>query len=127
MPLVRLARLADLEPGAGVRVELDGGGAVALFLVLDQRDAEPAVLAEATVYALADRCSHEDEPLHDGWVEGRQVECAAHGSCFDLATGEVLAAPALDPVPAFPVTIRGGDVLVDIPSEWAPREQAKQG
>lgn len=121
MPLVRLARLSDLRAGAGVRVELDGGGAVALFRAGQDDAAEPAV------YALADRCSHEEEPLHDGWLDDGQVECAAHGSCFDLATGEVLSAPALEPVPAFPVTVRGEDVLVDVPAAWTPGQQARQG
>lgn len=114
MPLVRLAQLSDLRPGAGRRVELGADAAVALFRTDGGGDEEPEV------YALADRCSHEDEPLHDGWLEEGQVECAAHGSCFDLASGEVVAAPAVEPVRAFPVTVRDGEVLVDLPGEWAP-------
>jgi nitrite reductase/ring-hydroxylating ferredoxin subunit len=114
MPEWRLAHLDDLEPDAGRRVEFPGGAALALFRT-DSGVSEPP-----EVYALVDRCTHEEEPLSDGFVEGGQIECAAHGSCFDLATGEVLAAPALEPVRTFPVTVRDGDVLVDLPEDWVP-------
>ena len=37
-----------------------------------------------------------------------------HGAMFDLRTGKPLSLPATEPVPVYPVTIDGDDVLVDV-------------
>jgi 3-phenylpropionate/trans-cinnamate dioxygenase ferredoxin component len=110
MPFVRLASLSDLEVDQGYRVELSDDGEVAVALVRTGADG---------VYAVEDRCSHEDYPLSEGWVEDHHLECALHGSRFDLATGEPDVPPALRPVSVFPVRVEGEDVLVDLPEDWA--------
>ena len=107
MPFVRLAALSDLEVEQGHRVELDDEQAVALIRTAD------------AVYAVADNCTHEDYPLSEGWVEDHTIECALHGSRFDLRTGEPDSPPALRPVRIFPVRVAGDDVLVDLPEGWA--------
>lgn len=109
MPFVPLAKVAELPLNAGQRIELgdDEDQAVALFRTEDG------------VYALVDNCSHENYPLSEGWVEDTQVECALHGSCFDLRNGNPDVPPALVPVRTFPVRIEGDDVLVDLPEELA--------
>jgi 3-phenylpropionate/trans-cinnamate dioxygenase ferredoxin subunit len=66
------------------------------------------------VYCLEDRCSHEDFPLSHGVVEGGRIRCAAHGAEFELASGNVLKAPALVPVRTFPVKVEDGDVYVAV-------------
>jgi 3-phenylpropionate/trans-cinnamate dioxygenase ferredoxin component len=104
---VRLAALSELEADAGHRVELSDDEAVALI-----RTGE-------SVYALEDCCSHEEYPLSEGWVEDVQIECALHGSRFDLATGHPDVPPAVTPVQTFPVRVAGDDVLVDLPERWA--------
>jgi 3-phenylpropionate/trans-cinnamate dioxygenase ferredoxin subunit len=105
---VRLASLNDLEPKSALRVELDDDAAVALV----RSDA-------GDVYAVNDRCTHEEWPLSDGWVEGTEIECSLHGSRFDLATGNPDVPPALVPVRTYPVRLDGDDVLVDLPDELA--------
>jgi 3-phenylpropionate/trans-cinnamate dioxygenase ferredoxin component len=105
--LVRLANLSELEPERGFRVELDDDNAIALIRAQDR------------VYALADNCTHEDYPLSEGWVEGTEIECALHGSRFNLATGEPDLPPAVVPVRTYPVEIDGDDVLVDLPDKLA--------
>jgi 3-phenylpropionate/trans-cinnamate dioxygenase ferredoxin subunit len=62
---------------------------------------------------------HEEYPLSEGWVEDHTIECALHGSRFDLLTGEPDSPPALRPVRIFPVKVEGEDVLVDLPDDWA--------
>ena len=109
MPFVRLASVSELEVDRGHRVELSDDGEVAVALVR----------AEDGVYATEDRCSHEDYPLSEGWVEDHTLECALHGSRFDLQTGEPDSPPAVRPVRVFPVRVEGEDVLVDLPDEWA--------
>ena len=108
MPFVRLAGVSDLQPDQGLRVELGDEEAVALIRTDD-----------GGVHAVEDVCSHEDYPLSEGWVEDHTIECALHGSRFDLLTGEPDSPPALRPVRIFPVKVDGEDVLVDLPDDWA--------
>lgn len=66
------------------------------------------------VYALNDRCSHQDFPLSEGEVDpdDMTVECAKHGSVFDLRTGEPLSLPATQPVPVYGARVEDGKVVV---------------
>jgi 3-phenylpropionate/trans-cinnamate dioxygenase ferredoxin component len=69
-----------------------------------------------TLYAIEDRCSHDDGPLCEGeWDEQAcRVICPRHGSAFDLATGRPLSLPAYQPVATYPVRIADGHVKVDV-------------
>jgi 3-phenylpropionate/trans-cinnamate dioxygenase ferredoxin subunit len=73
---------------------------------------------EGELYAIEDVCSHAEVALSDGEVEefdgAPTIECALHGSCFDLRTGEPTNLPATEPVPVYPVRVEGDDVLVDV-------------
>jgi 3-phenylpropionate/trans-cinnamate dioxygenase ferredoxin subunit len=66
------------------------------------------------LYALEDRCSHDDGPLCEGdWDEETcAVVCPRHGSNFDLRTGRPLSLPAYEPVETFPVHVVDGVVKV---------------
>ena len=72
------------------------------------------VATEGEFFAIRDECSHGRVMLSLGEVDGCTLECFAHGSRFDLRTGEALDLPATRPVRVYPVTIEGGDVLVDL-------------
>ena len=66
--------LSDLPAGSSIRVA-----------------AEPPIAvfnADGELYAVDDTCTHQDASLADGWLEGCQVECPLHASCFDLRTGK---------------------------------------
>ncbi len=65
------------------------------------------------VHAVQDVCSHASVELSDGDVEGGQIECWLHGSCFDLRSGKPTGLPATEPVAVFPAEVRGDDVYVD--------------
>ena len=69
------------------------------------------------LYAIEDRCSHDDGPLCEGdWDEELcRVVCPRHGSAFELATGRPLSLPAFEPVDTFPVRIEDGLVRVELP------------
>lgn len=77
---------------------------------------EPVVLArwDGEIFALEDRCSHQDFPLSDGEVEDGTIECIYHGAKFDLKTGKALQLPAIRPVRSYPVEIRDDDVFIRI-------------
>ena len=68
------------------------------------------------LYAIEDRCSHDDGPLCEGeWDEDMcRVICPRHGSAFDLRTGKPLSLPAYDPVDTYPVTVEDGIVQVEV-------------
>lgn len=70
---------------------------------------------EGAVYALQDRCSHADFPLHDGILEGTTLECTHHGAQFDVCSGKVKRFPAVRPVPIFGVDVRDGGIHVEVP------------
>jgi 3-phenylpropionate/trans-cinnamate dioxygenase ferredoxin component len=64
--------------------------------------------------AFADDCTHEECPLADGYLEGQVIECACHGSQFDVVTGEVLVGPATEPVAVFPIRVVDGRLEVEV-------------
>jgi 3-phenylpropionate/trans-cinnamate dioxygenase ferredoxin subunit len=66
------------------------------------------------LYALEDRCSHENYPLSDGFLEEGKIACAMHGAEFDLKTGEALALPAYENVNTYVVRVNDGMVEVQI-------------
>ena len=96
-----VARLSELEEAAPIQVEVDGLP-VCLVRLGDE------------VKAIYDVCSHEEFALHEGYVWGRALECALHGSTFDLDTGEPESLPATTPVPVFTVEVDGDEVRVDV-------------
>ncbi|MDQ4081825.1 MAG: non-heme iron oxygenase ferredoxin subunit, partial [Actinomycetota bacterium] len=69
---------------------------------------------EGDLYALEDRCSHDDGPLVEGEWEPdvAQVICPRHGSRFDIRTGRALTLPATEPVDAYPVRVRDDGMVV---------------
>lgn len=77
-------------------------------------DVGPVVLVnlEGDIYALEDRCSHQDYPLSAGELEDGQLECAFHGARFDVCTGRATQLPAVTPVRTFPVEVRDGEVFI---------------
>ena len=58
---------------------------------------------EAQLFAFSDECTHAGCSLSEGAFDDRAatVECACHGSVFDVETGEPVEGPAVDPVPVF--------------------------
>ncbi len=102
MTAQRACGVQDVAVSAAVKVELDG---VAIAIVKD---------SAGEIHAVGDTCTHGEISLSEGFVEGDTIECWAHGSQFALRTGKPLNLPAYEPVPVFPVTIDGDDVLVDV-------------
>jgi 3-phenylpropionate/trans-cinnamate dioxygenase ferredoxin subunit len=69
-----------------------------------------------TLYAIEDRCSHDDGPLAEGpFDESRcAVECPRHGSLFDLKTGKPLTLPAYEPVDTFTVIVEDDTIKLEV-------------
>ena len=68
------------------------------------------------LYALEDRCSHDDGPLAEGEldVEAGVAVCPRHGARIDIRSGHPLSLPAVLPVDTFPVRLEDGRVVVEL-------------
>lgn len=69
---------------------------------------------DGNFYALNDVCTHENFSLSEGDLWGLDVECPAHGSRFNLQTGQPSGPPAVIAEPTYDVTIEDGDLYIDV-------------
>ena len=90
-----VCRLDELAEGEMRLVEADGRK-IGVFHASD-----------GELYAIEDRCSHDDGPLAEGEFDADActVECPRHGSLFDLRSGRPKTLPAYAPVDVFPVVV----------------------
>ena len=72
---------------------------------------------EGEFHALSESCTHAYYPLSEGDLTGEEVECALHGSVFNLKTGEVLGPPADEPLTVYSVKLEGNDILIGPPEK----------
>lgn len=75
---------------------------------------------EGDVFAIDDSCPHQGASLCGGRLEGRVIQCCAHGLRFDLRSGYLLNSTAVKVV-NYPVEIIDGQAfIVIVPEETAP-------
>ena len=98
---VTVANVADVPENEVRSLSVDGQDIV---LINHQGD----------LYALEDRCSHEECPLSAGEVAGKEITCALHGARFDLSSGAPKALPAVLPVCTFECRVEGDEVQVKL-------------
>jgi 3-phenylpropionate/trans-cinnamate dioxygenase ferredoxin subunit len=69
-----------------------------------------------SLYAIEDRCSHDDGPLAEGEFDEQTctIECPRHGSLFDLRTGKPRTLPAYVPVETFEVIIEDDKIKLEV-------------
>jgi 3-phenylpropionate/trans-cinnamate dioxygenase ferredoxin subunit len=100
---IDICPLSELPPGATRIVEWE--------------DLEIGIFnCNGELFALEDRCSHDDGPLAEGELdpENCTVECPRHGSLFDLRTGKPKTLPAYVPVDTFPVRVEDDIVKLEV-------------
>jgi 3-phenylpropionate/trans-cinnamate dioxygenase ferredoxin subunit len=101
--LIAVCPVAELQPGEVRLVEWE--------------DLEIGVFnCDGSVYALEDRCSHDNGPLAEGEFDHNNctVECPRHGSLFDVKTGRPMTLPAYVPVDTFPVIIEDETIKLEV-------------
>jgi 3-phenylpropionate/trans-cinnamate dioxygenase ferredoxin component len=101
--VIEVCPVDDLQPGAMRLVEWE--------------DLEIGVFnCAGTVYAIEDRCSHDDGTLVEGTLDEERctIECPRHGSQFDLMTGKPLTLPAYIPVDTYPVIIEDETIKLEV-------------
>jgi 3-phenylpropionate/trans-cinnamate dioxygenase ferredoxin subunit len=102
-PLIDICPVSDLPPGEHRLVAWE--------------DLEIGVFnCAGEIFAIEDRCSHDNGQLLDGEVDDAActVECPRHGSKFDLRTGKPLNLPAYVPVDTFAVSFEGDMIQVEV-------------
>lgn len=102
-PLIDICALEELPPGGKRLVTFE--------------DLEIGVVnCGGEIFAIEDRCSHDDGELIEGELDESEcaIECPRHGSRFDLRTGKPLNLPAYVPVDTFPVVVEDGVIRVEV-------------
>ncbi|TML67158.1 MAG: non-heme iron oxygenase ferredoxin subunit [Actinobacteria bacterium] len=102
---IEVCPLSELPPGTVRIVHVEGFLSIGVYN------------CDGELYALEDRCSHDDGPLCEGDFdcEDRVATCPRHGARFDITTGRALSLPAYLPVETYEVSVRDGTVVVAVP------------
>ena len=102
--------LAGPDLGRGIDVSSLAEGQ----MLVGHADGEAVLVARSAqrVFAIGAHCTHYGAPLADGLLVGDTVRCPYHHACFSLQSGEVLRAPARDPVARYEVEQRGEKLFV---------------
>ena len=74
---------------------------------------------EGDLYAIDDSCPHQGASLCGGRLDGRVIQCCAHGLRFDLRSGCLLNSAQVK-VATYPVEVVDGQVFIIICEEAAP-------
>lgn len=98
---IAVAQVGEMAPGT-VKVVTVGGRSIVLCHSLDR------------VWAVENQCSHAQQPLACGRLKAGWIACPAHGSRFDLETGEALNPPASEPIATFAVRIAGETIEIAV-------------
>lgn len=104
---MRIVDVGPLEslPAGSVTIVREGDLAVGVFN------------AGGELYAIEDRCSHDDGPLAEGEFDPERciVTCPRHGAEFDVRTGKPRTLPAYIPVGTYRVWVEDGIVRLELP------------
>jgi 3-phenylpropionate/trans-cinnamate dioxygenase ferredoxin subunit len=101
--IIDICPLEELPPGAMRLVEWE--------------DLEIAVVnCAGELFAIEDRCSHDDGPLVEGTLDEDTctIECPRHGSLFDLRTGNPKTLPAYEPIETFAIRLEGDLIKLEV-------------
>jgi 3-phenylpropionate/trans-cinnamate dioxygenase ferredoxin subunit len=93
----------DLIPGERLFIEIDELSVVLFNIAGD-------------IYAIEDRCTHDNGSLGEGELEGFDIICPRHGARFDVRDGQALTLPAVEPTRYFPIRIVDGQIEIGVPA-----------
>jgi Ferredoxin subunits of nitrite reductase and ring-hydroxylating dioxygenases len=103
MRRLEVCPLGDLPAGTA-RIVRDGWLAIGVYNLGGE------------LYAIEDRCSHDDGPLAEGELDADEgiAVCPRHGARIDIRSGRALSLPAVESVQTFPVGVEDGLVVVEL-------------
>jgi nitrite reductase/ring-hydroxylating ferredoxin subunit len=94
-----LCSVGDVYPDLPFKAQLDGTD-LAVFQLA------------GTYYVTQDTCTHGPGSLCEGYVDGEEIECPFHQGKFSIITGAPTAAPCMEPLKTWEVSVREGKILV---------------
>lgn len=98
---IEIACVKDVTPGNIKGIEKNG---------------ESILIANVngSYYAIGNVCTHMGCNLSEGTLTGDTVQCACHGSVFNVKTGAVEKGPAENSEPSYSLRVDGDRILVDL-------------
>jgi NADPH-dependent 2,4-dienoyl-CoA reductase/sulfur reductase-like enzyme/nitrite reductase/ring-hydroxylating ferredoxin subunit len=78
-------------------------------------------------YATGAVCTHYGGPLEEGFLDGDNIVCPWHQSCFNIKNGSRVEPPALDPVLSYEVFLKGEKIIIKLPGESEAVPTIKSG
>lgn len=101
MGRVRISKVSDIPQGKLKTFVVDGESVAVCNI-------------EGNFYAFKNECTHMDFPLTRGIIQGDTIICPAHGSKFNIRTGEALTMPAAYPLRIYKTIVEGDDIIIEI-------------
>ena len=72
--------------------------------------------SDGQVFAIENRCTHDNEQLLGGNIKKCTIVCPIHGARFSLKNGAPLGGPAFEPIATYPTRIIDGAIEVELPA-----------
>ena len=99
--MIPVCRADELDDNSSKAIEAEGH-----HIVLIKTNGE--------IFALEDRCSHQDTPLSGGRVRRGYIACPLHGVMFDVKTGNPTGTLTKKCVRTFDVEVLEGMVHIEV-------------
>jgi nitrite reductase/ring-hydroxylating ferredoxin subunit len=93
-----VGRVSDFEPGVMRLFEVEGEEVI-------------VALIDGAFHAFSNKCPHANQPLIEGELRGRTVECAYHAGIFNVESGKVVWG-YYSPLAIYDVRVEGEEVQV---------------
>lgn len=93
----------DLPPGEDDVIQVEAAGTLLALYRLGNE-----------LYATADRCTHEEASLADGYLQDDTIECPRHQGVFHIPSGRAMQPPVSVDIQTYPVRAEAGRILVRI-------------
>jgi nitrite reductase/ring-hydroxylating ferredoxin subunit len=77
---------------------------------------------KGVLYAVENRCSHQDTPLCEGRISGHFIICPKHNAQFDVRDGRHKGPPAYKGIARFDLAIGADGVSVTVPAKKQPKD-----
>jgi len=99
---ILIGNKTDIPPGERIFIDVNG---------------EPIVIFNIAgeLFAIADICSHDNNPLGEGELDKFEIICPRHGARFDVRSGKALSLPAVIDIPSYPVRTEKDEIWIGIP------------
>lgn len=100
--MIDAGSINEIPLGKTKRVELDQGQHVLICNVSGE------------LFAVDDRCTHEDSSLYLGCLKGEIIHCSLHGGQFNVKTGAAVAEPAEGKLKTYRMILKDQRIYLDL-------------